>query len=106
MGLLAAALCAQERGARVLYLGVDLPALEIAQAARGAHARAVVLGLVFLAGADAAREIAALRWALPAEVPIWLGGAAASRLPALPEGIRALATLDDLEREVALLAAS
>lgn len=105
LGLLTAALCAQERGARVLYLGPDLPAAEIARALReSGGADAVVVAVVSLEPASAAAALAELRRALPADVPLWVGGSRASALPPAP-GVRQLADLDDLERQVELLAA-
>jgi DNA-binding transcriptional MerR regulator len=106
LGLLVAALCAQEFGARVLYLGADLPPAEIARAERDAGGvDAVVIALVSIAAAEAAREVAALRRALTASVPIWAGGPHAPLLPAL-DGLRPLTSLDELERQVELLVAS
>jgi DNA-binding transcriptional MerR regulator len=105
LGLLAAALCAQERGARVLYLGADLPAGEVARALReGGEAAAVVVAVVSLDTSAAAGAIAELRRALPAGVPLWVGGRVAAELPATP-GVRPLADLDDLEQQVELLGA-
>jgi DNA-binding transcriptional MerR regulator/methylmalonyl-CoA mutase cobalamin-binding subunit len=105
LGLLIAALCAQERGARVLYLGPDLPADEIARALReSGGADAVVVAAVSLEAARAAALLAELRRAVPAGVPLWVGGSLAASLPALP-GVRQLADLDDLEQQVDLLAA-
>lgn len=106
LGLLAAAVCAQELGARAIYLGADLPAAEVGRAVRDAGAvAAVVVALVSLDGAAAARALDELRRAVPAEVPIWVGGALAPSL-ATGNGVRRLADLGDLERQVELLVAS
>jgi DNA-binding transcriptional MerR regulator/methylmalonyl-CoA mutase cobalamin-binding subunit len=68
----------KNRGWRVIYLGGNLPAHEIASAVSQSKARAVALSIVYppddpqLAG-----ELAILRRNLPAEVPILAGGRAA-----------------------------
>jgi DNA-binding transcriptional MerR regulator len=106
LGLLAAALCAQERGARVLFLGPDLPAAEVARALRDAGgADAVVVAVVSLDAPAARRALAELRRTVPGDVPIWVGGSRAASLPDTP-GVRRLADLDDLEAQVELLGAS
>lgn len=77
-GLLAAAMAASE-GWRVIYLGPDLPAAEIAEAARSSGAAAVGLSVVFVE--DPARtigELTALRELLPASVPLLVGGGGAA----------------------------
>jgi DNA-binding transcriptional MerR regulator/methylmalonyl-CoA mutase cobalamin-binding subunit len=104
LGLLAVACCAQEHGVRVVYLGCDLPVTEIASAARRAKARVVGLGLVCVAGADAARAVRELRRALPERVDLWLGGAAAKGLRNLPSGTERIADLDALDLRLTLLA--
>lgn len=77
LGALLAAAAAAGVGWRVTYLGVGLPALEIAGAARQASARAVALSLVYpdvdphLPG-----EVLRLRAALPAAMPLLIGGRA------------------------------
>jgi len=96
LGLLAAALCAQERGARVTYLGPDLPAAELARAAREQRADAAVLALACADGKPARRQVQEARRALPREVALWIGGAGGSPLAPM-EGVRTLADLDALE---------
>jgi hypothetical protein len=103
LGLLAVALCAQERGVRVVYLGCDLPAEEIARAARRARAQVVGLGLVCLEPAEAARAARELARALPEGVELWLGGAGAEALRSLPPGSRRILDLDTLDTRLALL---
>lgn len=103
LGLLGAALCAQERGARVTYLGPDLPAAELARAAREQRADAAVLALACSDGKAARRQVQEARRALPREVALWIGGAGASPLAPI-EGVRALADLDAFEAVVDELA--
>lgn len=76
LGLQMAAFTLALNNIRVVYLGADLPALEIAQAVTQHAARAVVLSAA--AGTDHPRlaaECAALRGALGPEFPILAGGA-------------------------------
>lgn len=76
-GLLAAAAAAQERW-RTVYLGAELPADEIAGAVRQVHAGAVALSFAFRnEDSDDIAEIRQLTHALPANVKLIVGGAAA-----------------------------
>jgi DNA-binding transcriptional MerR regulator/methylmalonyl-CoA mutase cobalamin-binding subunit len=78
-GALLVAATAAGEGWRVTYLGADLPAEEIARAARRTAARAVALSLVHPADDPTlAAEIRALRQQLPEGVALLLGGAAAA----------------------------
>ena len=70
-------------GWNVLYLGPDLPAQEIADAASAADVRVVALSVVYVD--DASRvlsELSALRTRLPATVTIIAGGAGARSIAA------------------------
>ena len=79
-GALLVAATAATTGWRVIYLGVDLPPAEIAATALRTGARAVALSLIHPADDPAlGAHLAALRQALPAEVPLLLGGAARRR---------------------------
>lgn len=81
LGLLGAALHAHEAGMSVLYLGTDLPALELARIANRLGAAAVALSSVDPGQAPAAlTELRALHEALAASIPIWVGGANARYL--------------------------
>ncbi len=97
LGLLVAALVAVGVGARVIYLGPELPASELARAAEGTGARAVALGLVALEPDEAQAYLAELREELPRNVELWLGGSGARRLPA-SDGAIHLHDLDELGR--------
>jgi DNA-binding transcriptional MerR regulator/methylmalonyl-CoA mutase cobalamin-binding subunit len=99
LGLLAAAVCAQERGAQVTYLGPDLPADEIARAARERRADAVVLAVACRDGPPRQRAIEAAREALPRRVELWIGGAGSADLPPLA-GVRVLPAMGVLEEAV------
>ncbi len=77
-GALWVAATAATEGWRVVYLGVDLPAAEIAAAALRTKARAVALSLIHPADDPAlGAQLSALWRALPAELPLLVGGAAA-----------------------------
>lgn len=103
LGILMVAMCAQEHGVHPVYLGCDLPAEEIADAALRVRARAVGLGLVSLDATAALREIRALRRRLPRRVEIWLGGAGSGRLARPPAGTCTVLDLTALETRLALL---
>lgn len=79
LGALIAGVVAAAEGWSVLYLGVNLPAEEIAAAARQQRARLVALSLVHPADDHGlVHELRRLRQMLPQEVPICLGGRAAA----------------------------
>ena len=62
-----------------MYLGADLPAEDIAEAAARTRARAAALSVVFPAGDPAlGDELRRLRAVLPKDVTLVVGGAAAS----------------------------
>ena len=65
-------------GWRVVYLGVDQPAAEIASAALRTRASAVALSLIHPSNDPAmSGHLAALRQALPTGLPLLVGGSAA-----------------------------
>ena len=68
-------------GWNVLHLGADLPAAEIADAAKAAAVRAVALSVVFVADRERTiEELRTLRTRLPAGVALIAGGAGARAL--------------------------
>jgi cobalamin-dependent methionine synthase I len=79
IGAMIAALAAALAGWRVTYLGPDLPAADLARAAREVGAAAVALSLTIL-DAAAVEEIRTLRRLTGKRMPILLGGRAMSRL--------------------------
>ena len=86
-------------GWRVIYLGADLPAKEIAAAAVATEASVVALSIVYVPDRDhTLDELRTLRARLPASVPVVAGGAGAAQLaPELAQaGIRVGARLADL----------
>ncbi len=78
LGAMFCAVLAAARRWRVFYLGADMPASEIAEAARQAAARAVAISMVYPDGdPETAREIEELRSLLPSSIDIIAGGRAA-----------------------------
>jgi methanogenic corrinoid protein MtbC1 len=78
-GALLVAATATTEGWRVTYLGADLPAEDIAEAAVRTRARAVALSIVYPTGDPAVSdELRRLRNALPKGITLLVGGAAAS----------------------------
>lgn len=97
LGATIVAAAASDLGWRVLYLGPNLPAADIANAAVQNHAKLVALSIVY-PGDDAglSSELALLRRLVPNETEIIAGGAASSSYRSTLEqaGIR---LIDDLE---------
>jgi len=86
-GALIAAAAAAAEGWRVTYLGADLPAEDIAEAAIQTRARAVALSVVYPAGDPAVRhELKRLRALLPDRVALLVGGGASSGYRAALDG--------------------
>jgi methanogenic corrinoid protein MtbC1 len=90
---------AASEGWRVVYLGADLPASEIAAAAIATKARAVAVSSIYVQ--DRARtlgELRALRTLLPPSVSIIVGGGGVAGMEGdlTPLGIRVGASLRDL----------
>src|SRR5688572_8753250 len=99
IGAALVAATAATAGWRVLYLGADLPASEVATAARSADARVVAMSATYLS--DRRRtldELRALRALLPPHVSLVVGGAGAATIASGLEeaGVRVGATLAHL----------
>ena len=83
-----AAGAAAHGGWRVVYLGADAPAVEIATAARRHEADLVGLSVIATGNAtSAAAEIRILREALPSRTALLVGGAGVTALGDLPPGV-------------------
>ena len=107
-GLLLVALTLLDGGLRVHYLGVDLPAADIAGAARRSGAGVVGRGMVDSHNrSHAVAEIRAVESALPANAELWLGGRDAAGVHRRLSRTRArvLDRLELVEAEVARLLA-
>jgi DNA-binding transcriptional MerR regulator/methylmalonyl-CoA mutase cobalamin-binding subunit len=97
LGALLVAVLIAMRGRRAIFLGANLPAAQIAEAARLAKASAVALSVVCLSGDEAGRELARIRKALPRNVEIVVGGRGSTSLSRVPQGVRLLSSLEELE---------
>ena len=83
IGAMVAAAMAAVEGWRVVFLGADVPAVEIARAAREVEARAVALSLVYGPdGSSPEDELERLRSELPASVAVLVGGRGATGVAA------------------------
>jgi methanogenic corrinoid protein MtbC1 len=83
LGLLMVAVLALDAGANAIYLGMDLPAAEIAEAAVRMQARVVGLSIVAAKNRKrATEEVSALAAALKGQSELWLGGADAANAAA------------------------
>ncbi len=78
-GILAAAMLASLAGVEPVYLGPNLPAREIADAARRTSAKVVALSITFLPD-TAQEELRALAAAMPEGTELWVGGAGSASL--------------------------
>lgn len=108
-GLLLAGLLAADARLSLCYLGTDLPADEIAAAARRAGASVVGLGVVNGANRDRAlAELRRVEHALPGDVELWLGGrqAAAMSSALRRSRVRVLHEISAIEAELARIRAS
>ena len=78
-GILAAAMLASMAGIEPVYLGPDLPALEIATAARRVDAQMILLGITVITETTA-DEVRSLAAAMPEAGELWVGGASSADL--------------------------
>jgi methanogenic corrinoid protein MtbC1 len=78
-GILAAAMLASMAGIEPVYLGPDLPALEIASAAQRVSAQVILLGITVITETTA-EEVRAVAAAMPEAAELWVGGASSADL--------------------------
>ena len=78
-GILASAMLASMAGIEPVYLGPDLPALEIATAARRVGAQVILLGITVIT-ATTAQEVRTVAAAMPEAGELWVGGASSANL--------------------------
>jgi methylmalonyl-CoA mutase cobalamin-binding subunit/DNA-binding transcriptional MerR regulator len=96
IGALLAGSVASDMGWRVIFLGANLPAEEIAAAAARSQARVVALSLVYPAGSpQVAQDLHKLRRSLPPATRILVGGASVPSYARVLEQIDAV-TFPDL----------
>lgn len=107
LGALIVAVTAASEGWRVLYLGANLPAADIAAAAHQAAAQAVALSIIFLEkDTRLDQELAELRRSLGPELPILAGGRAATAYQNALDSIQAISITDLSSLRTALEALS
>lgn len=99
-GILLSALIAATRGWRVVYLGTDLPAHEIARTVKLTKARVLALSLINGHSEQTVEELRTLAAQMPSVTRVWLGGAEAPMYRDLIERadwilVRDLEDLDD-----------
>jgi DNA-binding transcriptional MerR regulator/methylmalonyl-CoA mutase cobalamin-binding subunit len=99
-GILASAMLASIAGIEPVYLGADLPAWEIANAAAQVSARAIALGIT-LGPETSLAEIAAIAAAMPKDAELWVGGAGSAGLDVskLDRNVIVIGDLPALEEE-------
>jgi MerR family transcriptional regulator, light-induced transcriptional regulator len=97
LGALLAAVLIAMHGRRAIFLGANLPAEQVAQAARMSKAGAVALSLVGLSSDLARQELLTICKALPPGVAVLVGGRRVAELPGLPERVQVLSSLWELE---------
>lgn len=104
LGARLVAAAAALEGWHVTHLGVDLPARDIAVAARSVGARAVAVSVVNAeAAGHAGTGIAELKDALPEGTAILVGGGAARRISALPAGAEVVQGMSGLQEALGRL---
>jgi MerR family transcriptional regulator, light-induced transcriptional regulator len=105
LGLQMAALVLAVSGCRILFVGTEVPASQVASLAKDLNARAVAISVSRAArGAAMATQIANLRRLLPRRIGIVVGGDGAPRSRPGVEVIQNLATLDGWGRRLATTA--
>jgi methanogenic corrinoid protein MtbC1 len=97
LGALLVAVLIAMSGRRAIFLGANLPAEQIAEAARMSGARSVAISVVVLGPEDAQRELTKLSKLLPAEVELVVGGRGVARLTELPARVHVLGSFVALE---------
>jgi MerR family transcriptional regulator, light-induced transcriptional regulator len=100
-GILSAALLAAGSGMGVIYLGANLPASEIVEAARRTAAAVIVLGIAeSKPPRSLVTEVGRISRVLPSEIELWVGGPAETLDCLLLADAVKLASFDDFENQV------
>ena len=108
-GILAAAMLAAAGGLGVVYMGADLPARLIVDAAARSGVDVVVLGLIYSGATRAVRaEVEYIADHLPGKVALWVGGQLAFDLDGKDAGRRVvrLEDFDALEQQLVAIGAA
>lgn len=94
LGLMMARVVLADNGAECLYLGAQVPTLELAQAATACGADIVALSFSFaFPGRKVRPELTRLRQSLPDSVEIWAGGMGLDAIRRPPAGVRLFSDL-------------
>lgn len=101
LGALSAAVLAVSAGVGVVYLGADLPADEVAEAAAQTGVSVAVLAITAMPAAEARHYVQDLRRRLPRTIPLWVGGPSAPRV----SGTRLTASLEQFGDDLSSLLA-
>ncbi|MEO7109077.1 MAG: MerR family transcriptional regulator [Polyangiaceae bacterium] len=99
LGVLLASIVAAYAGARIIYLGPNTPASEIATTVKFSGARAALLSMACATPKMVDKRLVEIRAALPRHVEVWVGGQAVQRTP--PRGVTWLKTWDEIRTRVA-----
>lgn len=100
LGLCVAALAAADAGGDPIFLGADVPELDLVESAVRVRAAALALGFVSLSDEVAEGLVRRIRERLPARIEIWIGGPGAPRCAPI-RGVERIANLDQLAPHVA-----
>jgi methanogenic corrinoid protein MtbC1 len=100
LGAMAVAAAVVSEGWRVVYLGADLPASDIANAAQQVAAQAVALSIVYVDAQAAAGEVDLVARALPDGIELFIGGAVAGEVERVARNkrIRLVPGIDQLRQ--------
>lgn len=96
LGALSAAILAVSAGVGVVYLGADLPADEVAEAAARTGVDVAVLAITAMPASEARNYVQDLRRRLPKNLPLWVGGPSAPRV----SGTRLTSSLEEFGDEL------
>jgi methanogenic corrinoid protein MtbC1 len=102
LGAMAVAAAAVSEGWRVVYLGANLPARDIADAAHQVEAKAVALSVVYANGSSSAAEVERIARLLPDRVELFIGGAAAQEVGGVSHDgrVRVMQGIEPLRRRL------
>lgn len=109
IGLLLLALVARDSGVRAVYLGLDVPASEIAHAAARLDARVVALSIAAVENHEqATSELVSLSARLDGSCELWVGGSEAKAAASSIRSFRGIVfdSLERAENELARVAAA
>jgi DNA-binding transcriptional MerR regulator/methylmalonyl-CoA mutase cobalamin-binding subunit len=100
LGAMTAAAAAVSEGWRVVYLGANLPARDISNAAAQVGAHVIALSVVYANGDSVSREVSEVARSVPDGVEVVVGGSGAHTVESAVKanGVRVLAGIDSFRR--------